>query len=185
MVLYIIKYTNFDKHFYWYIFTIFNNTVYLSNVNYYSAIHLCFVVLHVQCSFILNKLYIHIKMFCTWAHWKRCWLLKFRWYRCKTLFCSEFYVTSYIIHLTQYIDTTYSVKQMCASVLLKLKHKTVLWNKVHYANKTIRLKEANGCMNTHLFSKSNMISKIIMPVLLTWYFLSSWSRNIHNFQGKI
>jgi len=48
-------------------------------------------------------------------------LMKFRWYRCKTLFCSAFYVTSHFIHLTKlYIDTTYSVKQVCVSVLLNL-----------------------------------------------------------------
>ena len=51
---------------------------------------------------------------------KKCWLLKFRCYCSITLFCSEFHVTSHIIHLTQYIDKTYSVRQMCASVLLKL-----------------------------------------------------------------
>ena len=43
-----------------------------------------------------------------------------RWYRGITLFCSEFYVTSHITHLTQYIDKTDSVKQMCAPGLLKL-----------------------------------------------------------------
>jgi len=37
-----------------------------------------------------------------------------------TLLFSEFYVTSHIIHLTQYTDKTYPVKQMCASVILKL-----------------------------------------------------------------
>jgi len=63
--------------------------------------------------------YIHMKIFCTWAYWKS-WLLKFR-LRCRiTLFCSEFYVTSNIIHLTQHVYKTYSVKQMWASVLLKL-----------------------------------------------------------------
>ena len=77
-----------------------------------------------------------------------------------TLFCGEFYVTSHIIHLTQYIDKTYSVKQMCASVLnTEINHKTILWNKVYYANK-----EANECMETHFyflcFLNSIIISKI-------------------------
>jgi len=44
----------------------------------------------------------------------------FRWYRGITLVCSEFYVISHIIHLTQYIDKPDSVKQMCAPALLKL-----------------------------------------------------------------
>jgi len=71
-------------------------------------------------------------------------MLKFRFCRGITLFCIEFYVTSHIIHLTQYIDKTYSVKQMCTSVLPKFNHKTILWNKAHCANKTIC---HNGAIN--------------------------------------
>jgi len=58
-------------------------------------------------------------------------IVEFCWYRSITLFCSEFYETSHIIHLTQYINKTYSVKQMRTSGLLKLNIKTVLWNKAH------------------------------------------------------
>jgi len=71
--------------------------------------------------------------------------LKFCWYCSIILFCSEFYETSHIVHLTQYFDKTYSVKQMCASVT-EVIYKTIFWNKAHYANKMICHKEANKCM---------------------------------------
>jgi len=67
------------------------------------------------------------------------------WNRSITLFCSEFYVTSHIIHLRQQIDKSYSVKQMCASVLLKLNIKLFFGIK-YITQKTICLKEANECM---------------------------------------
>jgi len=113
--------------------------------------------------------YIQINMFCTWAHWKKCWLLNFCWYRSITLFRSEFYVASHIILLTQYIDKTYSVKQMCAPVLLKLNIKLFFGIKHITQIKQYAIRrQMNECkyIFSYLFSKSNIISKITMPVLL-------------------
>jgi len=107
---------------------------------------------------------------------KKCWLLKCLWYCSITLFCSEFYVTSHIIHLTQYIDKAYSVKQMCASVLLKLNIKLFFGKKhISQIKRYAIRRQMNVCIP---ISKYNMISKIVMPVLL---FLFSWSRktNVH------
>jgi len=128
--------------------------------------------------------HIQIKMFCTWAHWK-CWLLKFRWYRSITLFCSKFYVTSHFIHLTQYIDNTYSVKQMCTSVLLKLNIK--LFFGIKQITQIIWHKEANECMQTHFFI---FLFKILYDfnnsnVCVTFpdnFF--SWSRKMHNYHRQ-
>jgi len=58
IVLYIIKYTYFDKHLYWCIFTILNNRnlpIKCQLLKCYSFL-LCFI----PCSFILNKLYNYI-----------------------------------------------------------------------------------------------------------------------------
>jgi len=113
------------------------------------------------------RLMVYIQqLFCT--HWKKCWLLKFCWYCSIILVCSEFYETSHIVHLTQYFDKTYSVKQMCASVLLKLyiklsfgiKHITqIKWYAIR--------RQINVCKYILSFFLSNSIFlKIAMAVLL-------------------
>jgi len=68
----------------------------------------------------------------------------------------------------------------------EIKHKTILWNKAHYGNKTICYKEANECMLTHFchifffkfqynFKDSN--GYVTFPDF-------SWSRKIQDFQGQ-
>jgi len=100
---------------------------------------------------------------------KKCWLLKCSWYRSITLFCSEFYVTSYTIHLTQYIDKTYSVKQTCASVLLKLNIKLFFGIKhITQIKRCAIRRKMNVCRHifSFFFSNSNIISKIAMPMFI-------------------
>ena len=82
-----------------------------------------------------------------------------------------------IIHLTQYIDKTCSVKQMCASVLLKLNIKQFFGIKHITQIKRYAMRQMNVCKHMFFlfFSNSSIMSKIAMPVLL---FL------IHNFQGQ-
>ena len=92
----------------------------------------------------------------------------FHCYRGITLFCSEFYVTSHIIHLTQYIDKTDSVKQMCAPALLKLYVKLFFGIKhITQIKRYAIRRNMNVCKYIlFIFSKSYVISKIAIPVLL-------------------
>jgi len=91
--------------------------------------------------------------------------------QCITLFCSECYKTSHNIHLTQYmyIDKTYSVKQMCASVLLKINIKLFLGIKHITQTKQYAIRrQTNECKHIfpYFFLNSNLILKKAMPVLL-------------------
>jgi len=90
-------------------------------------------------------------------------------------------VTTHIIHLTQYIDKTYLVKEICASVLLELNIKLLFGIKHFTQIKRYAIRRQMNVCKHILYFKIQYNFKDSNACVI---FLFSWSRKIHNFQGQ-